>query len=38
MNNKQKFQHYVFLVIGYAAGSSVAGLIIYSFVLAFQNL
>ena len=38
MNNKQKFQHYAFLIIGYAAGTSVAGLIVYTFILAFQNL
>ena len=38
MSNKQKFQHYVFLVVGYAAGTSVAGFIVYTMVLAFNNL
>jgi len=38
MNNKQKFQHYIFLVVGYTAGTSVAGLIVYTFILAYQNL
>jgi len=38
MNNRQKFTHYVFLVIEVTAGTSVAGLIVYSMILAFENL
>jgi hypothetical protein len=38
MSNKQKFTHYIFLVIEFTAGSTVAGLIVYSMILAFQNL
>ena len=38
MSNKQKFEHYVFLVIGYGVGGSVAGLIVYTMILAFENL
>ena len=36
--NTQKFMHYAFLTIMYSFGTSVAGLIVYSFVVAFQNL
>ena len=38
MSNKQKFTHYIFLVIEVTAGTSVAGLIVYSIMLAFNNL
>lgn len=38
MSNKQKFGHYVVLVIGYTVGSSVAGLIVYTMFLAFTNI
>jgi hypothetical protein len=38
MSNKQKFQHYAFLVVGYAAGTSVAGFIVYTIALAINNL
>jgi len=38
MSNKQKFTHYIFLVIEVTAGTSVAGLIVYSMILAFNNL
>ena len=37
-NNKQKFMHYAFLTVLYSFGTSVAGLIVYTFVLAFQNI
>ena len=37
MSNKQKFQHYAFLVVGYTVGSSVAGLIVYSIFLAITH-
>ena len=35
---KQKFMHYAFLTVLYGFGTSVAGLIIYTFVVAFNNL
>ena len=36
--NKQKFVHYVFLTIGYTAGTSVVGLIVYTMFLALTNI
>ena len=36
--NTQKFMHYAFLTVLYGFGTSVAGLIIYTFVVAFQNI
>jgi len=35
---KQKFMHYAFLTVLYGFGTSVAGLIVYTFVVAFNNL
>ena len=34
----QKFMHYAFLTVLYSLGTSVAGLIVYTFVVAFNNL
>ena len=34
----QKFMHYAFLTVLYGFGTSVAGLIVYTMVLAFQQL
>ena len=34
----QKFMHYAFLTVLYGFGTSVAGLIVYTIVLAFSNL
>ena len=34
----QKFMHYAFLTVLYGFGTSVAGLIVYTFVVAFQAL
>ena len=36
--NKQKFMHYAFQTILYSFGTSVAGLIVYTFILCFQNI
>ena len=36
--NTQKFMHYAFLTVLYGFGTSVAGLIVYTFVVAFQNI
>jgi len=36
--NKQKFTHYVLLTIGYTVGTSVAGFIVYTMILALQNI
>ena len=38
MNNKQKFMHYAFQTVLYGFGTSVAGLIVYTFILAIQEL
>ncbi len=34
----RKFKHYTFQAVMIAFGSSVAGLIVYTIILAFQNL
>ena len=36
--NTQKFMHYAFLTVLYGFGTSVAGLIVYTMVVAFQTL
>ncbi len=36
--NTQKFMHYAFLTVLYGFGTSVAGLIVYTFIVAFQNI
>ena len=36
--NTQKFMHYAFLTVLYGFGTSVAGLIVYTLVVAFQQL
>ena len=36
--NTQKFMHYAFLTVLYGFGTSVAGLIVYTFVVAFQSM
>jgi len=38
MNNKQKFMHYAFQTVLYGFGTSVAGLIVYTFILIVQEL
>jgi hypothetical protein len=38
MSNKQKFMHYAFQTVLYGFGSSVAGLIVYTMVIAFQQI
>ena len=37
MNNKQKFEHYTLLVVGYTAGASTAYLIVWSLFIALKN-
>jgi len=37
-SNKQKFMHYAFLTVLYSFGTSVAGLIVYTIVVAFKHL
>jgi len=37
-NNKQKFMHYAFEVLLLAMGTGTAGLIVFSIIVAFQNL
>ena len=34
----QKFVHYAFLTVLYSFGTATAGLILYTFVVVFQNL
>ncbi len=34
----QKFAHYTFLTVLYCFGTSVAGLIVYSLVIAFNQI
>jgi len=36
--NTQKFMHYAFLTVLYGFGTSVAGLIVYTFVVAFKSM
>ena len=34
----QKFMHYAFLTVLYSFGTATAGLIVYTFIVAFNNL
>ena len=36
--NKQKFVHYVMLTFTYSVGITTAGMIVYTFIVAFQNI
>ena len=37
-SNKQKFVHYVMLTFTYSVGVGTAAAILYTFVVAFQNI
>ncbi len=36
--NTQKFVHYVMITFTYSVGLATAGLIVYTFLVAFQNI